>query len=126
MVKGWREALDLSDPARDARYHEPRKTPARYGPFKDAFRHHFEFVIGTRGTLRWNNADGSLAVFQAGETDWRTILPPDGFERNWLFLEEMRHFLAVARGETAPLCSLEVGERALALALSAREAIKAI
>ena len=58
-------------------------------------------VIGTRGTLRWNNADGSLAIFQAGEPDWRTILPPEGFERNWLFLEEMRHFLAVARGEAA-------------------------
>ncbi len=67
-----------------------------------------------------------MSVFQRGEQDWRTILPPDGFERNWLFLEEMRHFLAVARGEAQPLCSLEDGERALALALSAREAIKAI
>jgi predicted dehydrogenase len=83
-------------------------------------------VIGTRGTLRWNNADGSLKVFQAGDADWRTQLPPDGFERNDLFLEEMRHFLAVARGEAQPLCSLDDGERALALALSARAAIKAI
>ncbi len=83
-------------------------------------------VIGTQGSLRWNNADASLAVFQAGQANWRTILPPDGFERNWLFLDEMRHFLAVARGETQAVCSLEDGARALALALSAREAIKAI
>lgn len=87
--------------------------------------HTFE-AIGTRGSLRWDNADGSLAVFRQGDADWQVQLPPDGFERNWLFLDEMRHFLAVARGEAQPLCSLEDGERALALALSARQAIKGI
>ena len=87
--------------------------------------HTFE-VIGTRGSLRWDNADGSLSVFRQGDADWQVQLPPDGFERNWLFLDEMRHFLAVARGEAQPLCSLEDGERALALALSARQAIKGI
>ena len=34
--------------------------------------------------------------------------PPD-FERNTLFLDQMRHFLAVARGETPPVCTLEDG-----------------
>jgi predicted dehydrogenase len=83
-------------------------------------------IIGTQGTLRWDNADASLALFQAGMSAWQSIPAPQDFERNWLFLEEMRHFLAVARGEAAPLCSLEDGARALALALSAREALKAV
>jgi predicted dehydrogenase len=78
-------------------------------------------VIGSAGTLRWNNADGALAVFRTGAQDWEIIHPPEGFERNWLFMEEMRHFIAAARGEAAPVCSLEDGIRALQLAVAARE-----
>ena len=68
----------------------------------------------------------SLALYHAGRNDWQVFRPPEGFDRNWMFLDEMRHFLAVARGEAAPMCSLEDGTRALELALAAREAIKAI
>jgi predicted dehydrogenase len=83
-------------------------------------------VIGTQGTLRWDNQDGSLAIYRAAKGAWCRSLPPEGFERNWLFLDEMHHFLALARGETRSQCSLEDGERALALALSARNAMKAV
>lgn len=83
-------------------------------------------IIGTEGTLRWNNADASLGLFRAGANTWQEFQAPEGFERNWLFLEEMRHFLAVARGEMEPVCTLEDGARALELALSAREKIKGI
>lgn len=78
-------------------------------------------IVGTAGTLRWNNADGSLSLFRAGGQDWQVEMPPEGFERNWLFMDEMRNFLAVARGEAEPACSLEDGLRALEIALAARE-----
>ena len=83
-------------------------------------------VIGTEGTLRWNNADASLGLFRGEANEWQVFQAPEGFERNWLFLDEMRHFLAVARGEEEPVCTLEDGVRALELALSAREKIKRI
>jgi predicted dehydrogenase len=82
-------------------------------------------IIGTQGTLRWDNASAVLALFRAGQADWQTFAAPDGFERNMLFIEETKHFLAVARGETEPLCSLHDGIRALELALAARTAITA-
>ncbi|MBI4926597.1 MAG: Gfo/Idh/MocA family oxidoreductase [Anaerolineae bacterium] len=80
-------------------------------------------IIGTGGTLRWNNADASLTLHTPEDLDGRVFAPPQGFERNWLFLDEMRHFLAVARDEVVPLCSLEDGVRALELALTARAAL---
>ena len=80
--------------------------------------HHLE-IIGTQGTLRWNNADGSLALFQPGKAAWQTFQAPPGFERNWLFMDEMKHFLAVARSEVQPVCGLEDGIRVLDLALQA-------
>jgi predicted dehydrogenase len=74
-------------------------------------------IIGAHGTLRWNNADGSLAVYRAGHAAWETHLPPEGFGRNDLFLEEMRHFVAVARGETGPCCTLDDGIHTLEIAI---------
>lgn len=82
-------------------------------------------VIGSAGTLRWNNADGSLSIYQPGKASWQVEMPPDGFERNWLFLDEMRHFLAVARGEAEPFCTLEDGIRALEIAIAARQSAEA-
>jgi predicted dehydrogenase len=81
--------------------------------------HHIE-VIGSEGTLRWNNNDGALSLYNASSKAWKTWTPPEGFERNWMFLDEMRHFLALARRETPPACSLEDGIRALEIALLAR------
>jgi predicted dehydrogenase len=45
--------------------------------------------------------------------------PPPGFERNSLFVDELRHFCACLRGEERPLCTLTDGERALTVALAA-------
>jgi predicted dehydrogenase len=81
-------------------------------------RHDLEIVC-TGGSLRWDNADGTLRVFEAASGDWEQYTPPEGFERNDLFLEEMRHFLALARGEVEPACTLEDGIQALKLALAA-------
>jgi predicted dehydrogenase len=76
-------------------------------------------IIGTQGTLRWDSADGAARLYLVGQDQWRSFPAPQGFERNTLFLEQMRHFLAVARGEADPLCTLEDGVQALRLALAA-------
>jgi predicted dehydrogenase len=87
-------------------------------------------IVGTNGTLRWDNADGILYLKRmpapfgsysdqppASVTD--SFAPPEGFERNQLFLAQTRHFIDVVRGESEPVCSLEDGIMALRLALAA-------
>jgi predicted dehydrogenase len=88
-------------------------------------------IVGTGGTLRWDNADGLLTLLQtpdafggiypqpAPATEQRFPLP-DGFERNQLFVAQTLHFLQVAKGESDPICTLDDGIRALELALAAR------
>jgi predicted dehydrogenase len=79
---------------------------------------HWLEVTGSQGTLRWDYHSGEVRVFQGERGDWQVYPPPAGFERNDLFLAEMRHFLQVARGEVEPLCSLADGIHALQLALA--------
>jgi predicted dehydrogenase len=81
-------------------------------------------IVGELGTLRWDNADGSVRVFTAGAGSWEVFPPPEGFERNEMFLDLMRHFISVAKGESQPLCSLQDGLYALRLSLAALESSK--
>ena len=71
-------------------------------------RHTLE-IIGTSGTITWDNTDGSACRYDVERNEWLQVTPPLGFERNHIFLAEMRHFLNVVRGEAQPLCSLEDG-----------------
>lgn len=79
---------------------------------------HWLEIIGTRGTLRWDDADGTAHLFRAEAGDRETFSPPAGFERNDLFLAEIRHFIALVEGsDQAPVCTLDDGISALRLAL---------
>jgi predicted dehydrogenase len=89
-------------------------------------------IAGTEGTLRWNNADGILHLHrmpapfgsysdQPPAPALETFSPPEGFERNQLFVAQMRHFIEIVRGKAEPVCRLEDGVMALRLALAASE-----
>jgi predicted dehydrogenase len=75
-------------------------------------------VIGACGTLRWDNEDGCAVRWEQDTAEWRQSPPPQGFERNDLFMAEMSHFLKVIRGEETPRCSLDDGVRTLEIALA--------
>lgn len=91
-------------------------------------------ITGTQGRILWDNADGTARLSKvqdgaaAGKTyhsdDWYVTVPAEGFERNWLFMDELRHFLAVMRGEAQPLCTLQDGIEALRLSLGGLESAK--
>jgi predicted dehydrogenase len=87
-------------------------------------------IAGSNGTLRWDNADGILH-FHRMSTPFgsysdqppaplvESFPPPEGFERNQLFIAQTRHFIEMLHGEKEPVCTLEDGIMALRLALAA-------
>ena len=85
--------------------------------------HYFE-VIGTKGSLQWNLSDGATRIYravEAGKKAWEAYQPSLEFERNVMFMDEMRHFIAVARGEVESSCPLEEGIRVMRLAMAVKE-----
>ena len=92
-------------------------------------------IVGTDGTLRWDNADGILHHYkmpasfgsfsdQSPAPAIESFSPPEDFERNQLFVAQTRHFIEVVRGKVEPVCGLEDGVKALSLALGAYESQK--
>jgi predicted dehydrogenase len=77
-------------------------------------------IVGMKGTIQWDYVEGSTRVYRVENHVWDTIPTPQGFERNDMFLAQMRHFLEMLKGKVDPLCTLEDGVKVLQIALAAR------
>jgi predicted dehydrogenase len=77
-------------------------------------RHDLE-ISGTQGVLYWDHT-GSTVILKK-DNEEKTFTVPRDFERNQMFLDEMKHFIEVAAGRAEPLCTYRDGKAALELAL---------
>ncbi|MDP3450069.1 MAG: Gfo/Idh/MocA family oxidoreductase, partial [Anaerolineaceae bacterium] len=72
-------------------------------------------IIGTEGSITWDNATGVAKCFQPNTEQWLESSLPAGFERNFLFMDESRHFLDIVNQKASPICSLKDGIAAIQL-----------
>ncbi|MBK8781492.1 MAG: Gfo/Idh/MocA family oxidoreductase [Anaerolineales bacterium] len=96
--------------------------------------HRFE-VIGTKGTIKWDLSDGATRIYRASAEslaistgrdikaggEWEAYPLPEGWERNVMFLDQMKHFVDVVNGKAEPICPLEDGVRAMKLIFAVHE-----
>jgi predicted dehydrogenase len=66
-------------------------------------------LIGTEGTLEWDNATGITRYLTTDMDQWREFIPAEGFERNTMFVSEMKNFLQAIKGVEKPACSIKEG-----------------
>ncbi len=79
-------------------------------------------VIGEAGVADWDSYGNTLTVVPSeGEP---RVTGFAGFERNQLFLDELRHFLACLRGEEQPVVDLPAGIETLRIALAAKRSLE--
>jgi len=76
---------------------------------------HWMEINCEKGHIRWESETGAAKVFLADQQGWTTLEPPEGFERNDLFLAEIQHFLGMIRDEAESRCTLRDGVCALKL-----------
>ena len=79
---------------------------------------HYLEVTGSDGALRWDASSDQVKWWSDEADGWKQQDPPSDFERNSMFLDEMRHLLAVEAGEEQPLCTMRDGIQALEIALA--------
>ena len=73
------------------------------------------------GRICWDNATGEAQIFHAQSGAVSLLVPPEGFERNQMFLDEIATFVHLCQGETLPHCTLADGIRAQELVLAVKQ-----
>src|SRR3990172_1494635 len=79
---------------------------------------HWLEIDCSEGQMRWDAGSGLLQVWPARSREDQIYPVPSGFERNDLFLTELRHFLDVINSAREPVCTLEDGVAALKIAIA--------
>ncbi|TXG87941.1 MAG: Gfo/Idh/MocA family oxidoreductase [Thermomicrobiales bacterium] len=81
-------------------------------------------VIGDAGKVHYDFYSNQV-VFHDVKSRTTQQIQFHGFERNQMFVDELRHFLACLRGETQPLVDLRESVRSLRFSLLADESLRA-
>lgn len=79
-------------------------------------------VIGDAGKVSVDLRENTLTRFAADGATAEAMMIPD-FQRNTLFLDEMRHFLACLDGREQPAVGIRDGEMSLRIALAIKKSL---
>jgi predicted dehydrogenase len=66
-------------------------------------------IIGDSGTITWDNKDGVARNYSIIDENWMEFIPPSDFERNTLFIDEMKNFIDYISDKSEQICTLEDG-----------------
>ena len=81
-------------------------------------------IIGTTGTLIWDNNDNSVRLFSADKSAWEHLAVPPLSDRNAMYCTELAHFLACIEGTETPAVSGRDALQVLRIALAAKESAR--
>lgn len=81
-------------------------------------REHSLQIIGEEGTIDLDFQQNTLEWIPAHGADPQLLRAPADFERNTMFISEMKNLIAAILGQEDPVCSLEDGIRALEISLA--------
>ena len=71
-------------------------------------------VIGQEGTLIWDVLNNSITL-HSGRDQQHVLFEDPGYDRNNMYLDQLRHFVHVAQGTASPVIGLEDGLQTLQL-----------
>lgn len=81
-------------------------------------------VVGSAGTLVADLLQNHVRLWSPATGGWTDLYLDSNYDKNEMYLSELRHFLRCVEGLDSPVVSGEDGYRTLAMALAAKEASK--
>lgn len=78
-------------------------------------------IIGEEGTILWDYFDGEIKVYTVKDKKWNSYKLSKHFDRNQMFVDEMKHFLDCVRKRKQTSINLIEGVKSLRVALAAKK-----
>ena len=65
-------------------------------------------LIGTKGTIYWNSETNTIMLHDNKKNKWIKVLEESNYDRNYMFKEELVHFLSCVRKRKTTINPLEI------------------
>jgi len=75
-------------------------------------------IKGTKGIIFWNSVYNEVKFFDAKKKSWKMILKLKNFERNDMYVDEIKYFLKHVKNRKKPMNSLDEGIDTMKIALN--------
>ncbi len=83
--------------------------------YRKPVRHDLEITC-SEGVLFWDHSNGNVRVRRPDKSE-EIFAAPGVYERNMMFLDEMRHFINLVEGKEQKVCDFNDGKKALQIAM---------
>ena len=81
-------------------------------------------IKGTKGTIYWDSDKNEVKVFLLNENKWKTIMKLKEFQRNQLFVDELKHFLKCVKTHKSTINDIQQGIQTLKISLAIKKSSK--
>ena len=78
-------------------------------------------IKGTNGIITWNSLDNEIKFFNNKKKKWEIIFKIKKFERNQMYIDELKHFLKCVKNRKKTINGLDNGIKTLNIALAMKE-----
>ena len=80
-------------------------------------------IIGEEGKILWDYFSNCVNFYTVEKGQWESSRF-DGFQRNEMFINEVKHFIACLEGKEKPVVDIDEGMKSLRIALAAKRSIE--
>ena len=81
-------------------------------------------IVGTKGTIYWDSDTNEVRLFNKSKNKWIKQLNVKNYKRNYMYLNELKHFLKCVIEEKNTVNDLDEGVKTLKIALAAVKSSK--
>ena len=78
-------------------------------------------IKGTNGIISWNSLDNEIKFFNNKKKKWEIIFKINKFERNQMYVDELKHFLKSVKNRDKTINGLDDGIKTMNIALAMKE-----
>ena len=79
-------------------------------------------IRGTKGEIYWESTDNCVRIFMSEKKKWETVLEVKDYDRNFSYVEQLKHFLKCVKERKETINNLEQGISTLEIVLAIKTA----
>tara|TARA_Y100001936_G_C15998417_1_gene626444 strand:- start:38 stop:1027 length:990 start_codon:yes stop_codon:yes gene_type:complete len=81
-------------------------------------------IKGTNGVLSWNSLDNKIKFYNNRKKEWCIIYKSKNYQRNKMYVDELKHFLNCVKNRTKTINTLNDGIKTMNIALAMKKSSK--